>query len=189
MLASLRWAGFLCGKGSSQSKASAMLDITRLEELFFVDGALGKLTMKVGYKSKRSGDVISSIGQSGRYRLIRIDGVACSLHRIIWEMINGEIPEGKVIDHINGDTKDNRLCNLRICSQADNLKNRKIHSNNRSGVKGVYFDQSGRSKNKWRAQIRVNGKKFTIGRFPTCSDAKKAYDTAAKKFHGDFARQ
>ena len=47
---------------------------------------------------------------------------ACQIHRFVWEYFNGVIPEGKVIDHINNDKEDNRLCNLQLITQQKNCK-------------------------------------------------------------------
>ena len=105
-----------------------------------------------------------------------------SLHRLI-----AGCGQGDVVDHINGNGLDNRRCNLRICSHAENLRNRKIHANNNSGFKGVYFDRS-LSVRPWRAQIRVAGKKFNLGRYSTAEEASQAYKKAAVRLHGEFAR-
>lgn len=104
------------------------------------------------------------------------------LHRLIMDA-----PEGFVVDHINGNTLDNRRANLRICSQAQNLLNRKIHSNNRSGYKGVYYDPECRFR-PWRADIRANGKRVRLGFFKTPEEAHSAYVDASKRLHGEFAR-
>lgn len=104
------------------------------------------------------------------------------LHRILMRC-----PDDRMVDHINGNTLDNRRVNLRICDHAENMKNRRIHSNNRSGVKGVYRDAT--EKNiRWRAQIRVEGKKICIGSFASPEEAEAAYLEASKRYHGEFSR-
>ncbi|WP_341520726.1 HNH endonuclease [Pseudomonas sp. G.S.17] len=105
-----------------------------------------------------------------------------SLHRSLTNC-----PAGMVVDHINGDGLDNRRANLRVCTNAENLRNRKMHLNNRSGFKGVYFDDSRRGK-PWRAQITAHGKKHRLGRFDTAEEASAAYRKAAPHMHGEFAR-
>lgn len=94
-------------------------------------------------------------------------------------------PEGLFVDHINGNGLDNRRSNLRICTHAENMRNRKTHSNNKSGYKGVYFDKDG---SRWRAQIRAEGKKHSLGSFDTPEKAYEAYLSASKELHGEFAR-
>lgn len=104
------------------------------------------------------------------------------LHRLIVGIADHD---KKVVDHINGNTLDNRKCNLRICSQAENSRNAKIGKNNTSGYKGVYWDKFN---NKWVAQIKINYKHKNLGRYLEKEDAYKAYCEAAIKYHGEFAR-
>jgi len=104
------------------------------------------------------------------------------LHRLILDC-----PEGMVIDHINGNGLDNRTENLRTCSHAENMRNRKRHKNNKSGYKGVYRDCR-RERLQWRAQIRFEGKKLSIGSYETPEEAHKAYMIEAKNLHKEFAR-
>ncbi|MBE8596836.1 HNH endonuclease [Xenorhabdus sp. BG5] len=165
-----------------------MNELKRLKELFVADGELGVLVVKEDFNSYKKGDVISAGIAKSRYKLIRINGRILSLHRIIWMLLNGPIIDGLVIDHINGNTRDNRICNLRACSQEENLRNRKTHSNNQCGLKGVYFDGSRVRPSQWRAQIRHQGRKIYLGRFPTKEQAHSAYIRAAKKLHGEFSR-
>lgn len=89
------------------------------------------------------------------------------------------------VDHINGDTLDNRRSNLRICTKAQNTMNRGPQKNNTSGFKGVSFNkQSG----KWISAITVNNKRINIGLFPSAKEAHIAYCEKAKELHGEYAR-
>ena len=111
-----------------------------------------------------------------------IEGRKPSLHRLI---LNPDAED--IIDHINGNPLDNRRANLRICTNAENVRNRRIHRNNKCGFKGVYFEpRPGRNK-PWRALIRVDRKRISLGYFATAEDAHAAYVAAAKKYHGEFA--
>lgn len=94
-------------------------------------------------------------------------------------------PEDLFVDHANGDTLDNRRSNLRICTRGENARNQRLSSANTSGFKGV--TRCGR---KWHAQISAGpGKKRVhIGNFETPIEAALAYDAAARKYHGEFAR-
>lgn len=89
------------------------------------------------------------------------------------------------IDHINNDSLDNRKENMRICTHSENLRNKKIYKNNKSGYKGVYFEPS---TNKYRTVIRLNKKNIHIGRFNTASEAGFAYNLAALHYFKEFAR-
>lgn len=91
---------------------------------------------------------------------------------------------GDVIDHINHDTLDNRRCNLRVCSQSENLQNARRRCNSTSGYKGVSWDKT---RGQWRSYITHNGKFLFLGRFDMVRDAAKAYDRAAVEFFGDYA--
>lgn len=91
---------------------------------------------------------------------------------------------GQVIDHINGNSLDNRRCNLRECAQSDNVKNTRIPTTNKSGLKGAHWDKRSR---KWIARIAVDGKQIHLGTFSTPQEAHEAYCAAALKYHGAFA--
>ena len=102
------------------------------------------------------------------------------LHRLIMDC-----PSHLVVDHINGDSLDNRRANLRLATQSQNCCNKKKRKNTSSIFMGVCFEKA---KNKWCARIRHSGKRIFLGRFDSEIDAAKAYDQAAKKYHGEFAR-
>jgi hypothetical protein len=118
--------------------------------------------------------VVSSVKNGpGRTKLL-------SLHR---EITNA--PKGLVVDHRNGDTLDNRRANLRLATQSQNMQNVPKKKNTSSRFIGVYFIKSD---GKWGAQIRGKGKDKWLGRFNNEIDAARAYDIAARKYYGEFAR-
>lgn len=92
-------------------------------------------------------------------------------------------PEGLQIDHINGDPFDNRRANLRHCTADENKRNRRAFVNGVSGFKGVL-----RHGNLWRAVIHIDKRRIDLGGFRTEAAAAAAYDAAAAKLHGDFAK-
>ncbi len=120
-----------------------------------------------------SGYVVHGYKVEGKYK-------AVGLHRLLF----GSSPTMEV-DHKNGDRLDNRRCNLRLCSHADNSKNRKLSANNTSGFKGVHFSKNER---KYKASITVMGRRIDLGTYESAEPAARAYDAAALIHHGEFAR-
>lgn len=88
-------------------------------------------------------------------------------------------PKGLYVDHINRNPLDNRRKNLRICTNAANLRNGRVRTTNKSGVSGVCWDKE---RNKWATEIRVNYKKIFLGRFSNFKDAVKARKLAEERY-------
>lgn len=97
--------------------------------------------------------------------------------------MTGNIPE--YVDHIDLDKSNNVWSNLRPAEHRENVRNSKVRSNNKLGVKGVYYNVR---RSKYHVQITANGKSNHIGYFDTLPDAKEAYRQAAIKYHGEFGR-
>lgn len=103
------------------------------------------------------------------------------LHRFILSA-----PRDLEVDHVNGDPLDNRRCNLRLATAQENARNQgKTHG--RSRYKGVSFRMDLRSR-PWVAKLKVSGRTVHLGYFATEEEAARAYDAAAKRFFGEFAR-
>ena len=93
-------------------------------------------------------------------------------------------PGDLVVDHINRNKLDNRICNLRVCTQQQNKRNRSIQCNNTSGVTGVSWVSK---YNKWMAQIQINGKSKNLGCFNTKEEAINARKQAEIEYFGEYA--
>lgn len=103
-----------------------------------------------------------------------------SMHRLIMNA-----PRDMEVDHINGDTLDNRRKNLRLATVKQNRMNRSKHKITSSQYKGVSWEKRS---SKWRARIKLNRKFIYLGIFASEIDAANAYDKAAHIYHGEFAR-
>ena len=104
------------------------------------------------------------------------------LHRFIMNVTDSNIK----VDHINGDTLDNRRSNLRLCSHRENIRNCVISKNNTIGYKGIWIRNDGRKK-KYAAEITFNYKRIKLGSFYTLEEAAEAYNEAALKYHGEYS--
>lgn len=159
-----------------------MLSQTRLKEVVEYSKVTGTFTSKVNRNLYKIGDVYSKLNASGYIR-IKIDYVYYYAHRLAWLYEHGCWPKND-LDHINGVRSDNRWENLREATRTENLRNKSATRKSVTGVKGVDFCKVMR---KYRARIRVEGKRIALGYFGTIEAATLAYAEAAKKLHGDFA--
>jgi len=146
---------------------------------FFNYDPKGFLIWKVSRGNNRLSGKIAGRNKSGRSAVIKLKGRCYSSHRLIFILLKGYLPKG--IDHINRNSNDNRIQNLRPCTQTLNSFNTKLRSDNTSGYRGVYA-----VRNKWRAVIGFNKKKIQIGYFNTKRVAQTAYYKKAKKLAGEF---
>jgi len=94
-------------------------------------------------------------------------------------------PHLKRVDHWNGNKLDNRRTNLREATRGQNMWNRKLDHDNKTGFKGISFRKD---KAQWQARIVVERKIHFLGYFEAPRDAAKAYDVAARQYFGKFAR-
>lgn len=106
--------------------------------------------------------------------------VKISMHRVLLS-----IPKSMFADHKDGDGLNNQRNNLRLATRAENNRNSRVRSDNKLGFKGVYFRKD---VGKFKAQLRCNKKSFGLGYYDTADQAAMAYNEAATKYFGEFAR-
>lgn len=153
--------------------------IEQLRKLISYDPETGKFTRLATLVSHgNSGEGgINTIG----YRVISVGGKRYYAHRLAWALHHGEWPKGR-IDHANGDRDDNRIANIRVASAAQNVQNRKVRADNKSGYKGVSPNRYG-----WMANIKVDKKNVYLGTYKTPVEAAEVYRAASIKYHGEFS--
>lgn len=135
----------------------------------------------------RAGEIAGSLSAWDGYVKVKLLGRRFQAHRVIWEMVNGQIQDGMEIDHINGLRADNRLSNLRLVTRSGNQRNKSLQRNNTSGYMGVYLNKkSGR----YIAQIGINGLSTYIGSFNTAEQAHQAHMMASRDlgYHENHGR-
>lgn len=152
-----------------------------VKKLFtYKDGSLIRIAP---VKGSRVGQVVGTNNGCG-YLSFSLNRKRQKNHRIIFLYHRGYLPE--CIDHIDGDSLNNRIENLRACTMSENQYNRKMNKNNKSGIKGVGW---AKREGKWVARIQVNKKQKHVGFFNNLNDAAIAVEAARKQYHGEFANQ
>lgn len=116
------------------------------------------------------------------YRIIRVIGRAYLTHRLVFLYHQGYLP--KYVDHIDGNPLNNRIENLRECTQQQNTWNSLKPSTNTSGVKGVSWDKLNL---KWVVRMRANKKTYNFGRFKSLGEARVVAIQKRNELHGKFA--
>lgn len=156
-----------------------MLTAERLRELLDYDAESGELRWRRWKNGVRRGRAAGCYCKRRNCIIIGIEKRIYLAHRLAWLWVHGSWP-AEQIDHINGNSADNRLINLRDVPRSVNMQNRrKPAKHNRSGVLGVRQRENGR----WSAELRVNRRSIHLGRFNTKQDAYAAYLEAKRRLH------
>lgn len=142
-------------------------------------------------KYKRKGEVAGSYDRKG-YCKLKLNYKHFQAHRLAYFLSFGLEYQGYEIDHIDGNTSNNKLSNLRLASSSQNATNKKLNSNSKTKVKNVYFDNK---KNRFVARITklcfidgVNKKKTLYKKqFLTLAEAEIAVKNKRIELFGDFA--
>jgi hypothetical protein len=146
------------------------------------DGVLYRTTQRGGEKIGTAAGWQTTC--NGRpYIKLQVKGKTKYLHHAIFLLHHGYLP--KVIDHIDGNSLNNKIENLRPATQSQNMGNSRMKSSNTSGAKGVTFRKD---TSKWAAAIMKNRKHISLGSYNTKEEAAAAYEEGAKRIFGEFAK-
>lgn len=170
-------------------------DLEYLNKVFSYDPDTGALTWndrpKESFKTLGGWKAFCRNTKGKQAGTVKKDGIAVKLHgeeyaahRIIFKMMTGRDPIGQ-IDHKDMRKTNNRFCNLREATHAQNQHNTRLRKDNKTGFKGVTYDKYTK---KYTAEIQLNKKRVYIERFDTAEEAHRARCEMTAKFHGDFAR-
>lgn len=154
----------------------------RLQDLFDYDPATGELVRRVsvrGHGEQFVGGRPKSKHKNGYY-CVNVDSVKFLYHRVVWAWHYGEWPD--VIDHADGDKTNNRVENLRACSQSQNLCNSQTPRDSKTGIKGVSANSSGN----WRARVGLHGKQYHLGSFGTPQEAAAVAAAFRERLHKNY---
>lgn len=156
-----------------------LLDQIEARRLFDYDPETGALRWRAradrerDWNTRFSGAEAGAVGLNGR-RYVRLGDKLYLAHRLIWLWMTGEWPVHQ-IDHVNREPEDNRWDNLRAATNQQNQLNTGLRSTNKSGIKGVDWDERKRA---WRAMITVDYKQQFLGYFTTIEEATAARQQA-----------
>ena len=160
-----------------------MKDITQelVKKLF--NYKQGKLYwLKPNHGKINVGDEAGWFNKVSGYYQIFINGRCYYRHRIIWLYYNGYLP--RFIDHKYGKEIGDYLWNLRPCDRFQNMANSKLRKNNKSGYKGIKWNEKA---NTWTAQLRYKKTLHYIGTFNDLGEAIKSISSKREELHGKFA--
>ena len=135
-------------------------------------------------KRKYLAGSITGVLRPDGYLQVMIEGQIYLAHRLAWLYVHGVMPT-HYIDHINGNTFDNVIANLRDATVEQNNQNAKTRKDSTSGIKGVYIHKL---TGKWAAACQSNKKRKHLGLFDTIAEAEKAVKSYREQLHGEFAR-
>lgn len=170
--------------------ANKLTTASEVRRLFTYDKKSGELIDTGARQNRRHGQRAGTVTASGYVRVM-IGNIAYRAHRLVWLHHHGDWPRGG-IDHINGDTRDNRIENLRDVGQMQNARNQKVFCTNSSRVPGVCWSRGKPTRHGyWRAYIVVNYRQISLGVYRDWFEAVCARKSADNRygFHPNHGRR
>jgi hypothetical protein len=161
-----------------------MLTQERLRHLVLYEPETGLFFYKNRFHSHLNGQRIARAPDGSGYLLINIDGRCYGAHRLAWLYMTGDLPKD-TIDHRDLNKLNNRWHNLREATRSQQKANSRKRSDSSSPFKGVSWRPRQR---KWQANVTRDGTRHHLGYFRTAEEASAAYEAAATRLFGQFAR-
>lgn len=163
-----------------------MITRERILESFSFDEAEGRFYWVAppdhhGYLKGKEAGSLKTERTGKQYWFLKIDNIGHKRSRLAFLMTHGKFPF-PCVDHISGDSLDDRPCNLREATEVQNAQNRKIHKKTNDLPRGVK-----QVKNRFVALIRHNKKQIHLGTFDTIGDALAIYTAKRKEFFGEYS--
>lgn len=159
-----------------------------LLEAFHYDPSTGIVTWKKDggrWGEFKAGSEAGSTNGVGR-RVLAWKGIPIKTPRFAFFFMTGKWSSADCIDHVDGNPLNNRFCNLREATCAENSRNRRTCKNTIVGLKGVVYIRRPGFCKRFEARIRVHGRTHRLGVFNTPEEANEAYLSAAMFLHGEF---
>ena len=158
--------------------------LSRLQEMFVLDGDNGVLLRKMQRGCYKAGEVCGTKLKGYDYVMVCVDNQRYLAHRVIYFMATGTDPGVLNIDHINGNQGDNRLSNLRLASVQENRQHQvNQRSDNKTGYRNVSWDAHWE---RWKVSIAVDGRRIQRS-FKDIEEAAKCAAALRKAHYKEFA--
>jgi hypothetical protein len=158
--------------------ATNQLTQERLKNLLHYNPDTGVFTRINKFRNLPANSVVGCVGAGG-YMQCSIDSRMYKMHRLAWLYVHGRWPIDQ-IDHINHDVTDNRICNLREVSCAENHQNRARRTKSSSGYLGVGWHKRDKC---WQAHIEIDGKRLHLGYYANLDEAIAVRKFAELTYH------
>jgi len=158
-------------------------DFEYFSSLFSYDKITGNLVRVKNVRSRaKAGDIVGTDHPDG-YLSVEVDSKGYLVHRVVWLLYYGSWPDG-MLDHADGNRKNNKITNLRLATRAQNSQNAKLRKDNSSGVKGVSWHKH---VGKWFVRVQANGKRISVGYFDSFDEAVESAKLTRIKLHKEYS--